>query len=248
MSSSQCNELIIRASEARSVDDIHTLCTVLAQQFGFDRFLYSAQFPTSFVKAQIVIISAYAPEWRSHYDASGYAMLDPTVAYCKSHITPIIWDEIDLSGPNQNAARQVMCEAREFGLRSGITFPIRGARGEGALLSLASSDEPTDAKARIREAAPEAQFLSSFIHEAAKRVFSNSQLLCGEDTLTSRERECLLWAAEGKSSWETSQILRITERTVNFHIQNAAGKLNVCNRAHAVARAISQHLISPQLA
>ncbi|MGH8580945.1 MAG: hypothetical protein ACREVK_12795 [Gammaproteobacteria bacterium] len=31
-------------------------------------------------------------------------------------------------------------------------------------------------------------------------------------------------------------------------MQNAAAKLNVSNRAHAVARAISERLISPQLA
>lgn len=247
MSSSQWNDVISKSSEAKSVDDVHKLCTSVAHGLGFDRFLYSAQFPTSLVRAQIVIISAYAPEWRSHYDTMHYATVDPTVAYCKGHVTPIVWDQIDLSAAGAKA-RRVMSEACEFGLRSGISIPIRGTQGEGAMLSLVSSADHKKAKAHIFQVAPFAQFLSGFIHEASKRVFSESRLLLSEDSLTSREKECLLWAAEGKTTWETSQILKITERTVNFHLQNATAKLQVSNRAHAVARAISQHLISPQLA
>jgi LuxR family transcriptional activator of bioluminescence operon len=65
--------------------------------------------------------------------------------------------------------------------------------------------------------------------------------------LTPRERECLLWAAEGKTSWETAQILGISERTVIFHLRNVTEKLNVSSRQQAIARAISQGLIAPQL-
>jgi DNA-binding CsgD family transcriptional regulator len=65
--------------------------------------------------------------------------------------------------------------------------------------------------------------------------------------LTDREKECLLWAAEGKTSWETAQILHISERTVIFHLQNATRKLNAANRQNAIARAVVMGLITPQL-
>jgi len=64
--------------------------------------------------------------------------------------------------------------------------------------------------------------------------------------LTQREKECLLWATEGKTTWETSRILRISERTVTFHLQNVQGKLGVSNRQQAVARAVSLGIIEPQ--
>ncbi|WP_169308679.1 response regulator transcription factor [Citrifermentans bemidjiense] len=57
--------------------------------------------------------------------------------------------------------------------------------------------------------------------------------------MSSREIECLRCSAEGKTSWEISQILGVSERTVTFHMQNASGKLQVSNRSHAVARAVS---------
>ena len=49
-------------------------------------------------------------------------------------------------------------------------------------------------------------------------------------TLSPREREVLQWCAQGKTSWEISQILGITERTVNFHVYQAAEKLGTRGR------------------
>lgn len=53
--------------------------------------------------------------------------------------------------------------------------------------------------------------------------------------LSSREKEVLYWLKEGKSSWEVSVILGTSERTINFHVHNIMQKLEVTNRAQAVA-------------
>lgn len=55
--------------------------------------------------------------------------------------------------------------------------------------------------------------------------------------LTGRELECLHWASLGKTSWEIGVILGITERTINFHIQNACRKLHARGRQAAIAAA-----------
>ena len=64
--------------------------------------------------------------------------------------------------------------------------------------------------------------------------------------LSAREVTCLGWAAMGKTSWEIGVILGLTERTVNFHIQNACGKLHVHGRQAAITVAIQAGLL-PQL-
>ena len=61
--------------------------------------------------------------------------------------------------------------------------------------------------------------------------------------LTCREREVLHWTAQGKGCWETGHIVGISERTVKFHLQNIYRKLNVVNRAQAVARAAQINLL-----
>ncbi|WP_250656424.1 response regulator transcription factor [Alkalimarinus coralli] len=65
----------------------------------------------------------------------------------------------------------------------------------------------------------------------------------GEDILTNREIAVLEWVKQGKSTWDISQVLSITERTVNFHVKNIYRKLGVVSRAQAVAVAIDLGLI-----
>lgn len=54
--------------------------------------------------------------------------------------------------------------------------------------------------------------------------------------LTPREKDVLRWVSEGKSDWEISVILSLSEATVRFHVDNARKKLRAATRAHAVAR------------
>jgi LuxR family transcriptional regulator, quorum-sensing system regulator BjaR1 len=53
--------------------------------------------------------------------------------------------------------------------------------------------------------------------------------------LTRRERDVLGFVADGKTDWEISVILGVSEATVRFHVDNGRRKLGATNRAHAVA-------------
>jgi DNA-binding NarL/FixJ family response regulator len=55
--------------------------------------------------------------------------------------------------------------------------------------------------------------------------------------VTSRESEVLLWLSRGKSNREIGEILGISPRTVNKHLEQVFVKLGVENRASAAARA-----------
>jgi len=61
--------------------------------------------------------------------------------------------------------------------------------------------------------------------------------------LSRREQECLHWCACGKSYWETSVILGISERTVHHHMNMVRKKLGVQSNAQAVARATVMGLL-----
>jgi DNA-binding response OmpR family regulator len=63
--------------------------------------------------------------------------------------------------------------------------------------------------------------------------------------LAKREIETLTWAARGKTSVEIAQILGLSKRTVDFHIENARTKLGVTTRTQAVAKAATGQLIQP---
>lgn len=64
------------------------------------------------------------------------------------------------------------------------------------------------------------------------------------EILSERELGVVRWIRAGKTSWEISKILDISENTVNFHIKNIKRKLGATNRQHAVAIALANNLIS----
>ncbi|HEV8354765.1 MAG TPA: response regulator transcription factor [bacterium] len=62
-------------------------------------------------------------------------------------------------------------------------------------------------------------------------------------TLTRREREVLKLVAGGRSNKQIARALKITERTVKFHITTILNKLGAENRAQAVALASQRGLL-----
>jgi DNA-binding NarL/FixJ family response regulator len=67
---------------------------------------------------------------------------------------------------------------------------------------------------------------------------ADEQLLQESLQLTTREAEVLLWISRGKSNREIGEILTISPRTVNKHLEQIFVKLGVENRASAAARAV----------
>ncbi|CAM3065538.1 LuxR family transcriptional regulator [Komagataeibacter xylinus NBRC 15237] len=63
--------------------------------------------------------------------------------------------------------------------------------------------------------------------------------------MTERERECLLWVAQGKDTTEIGAILSISDNTTKYHLKNVMHKLGCHNRVQAVVRAIQLGLIYP---
>ncbi len=64
-----------------------------------------------------------------------------------------------------------------------------------------------------------------------------------KNVLTKREKEVLTWVKDGKTNWEISVILKITERTVKSHMTNIMNKLDATTRSHAVSIALTQKIL-----
>ncbi|HEX7075257.1 MAG TPA: helix-turn-helix transcriptional regulator [Hyphomicrobiaceae bacterium] len=65
----------------------------------------------------------------------------------------------------------------------------------------------------------------------------------GDSPLSERERECLSWVSQGKTTEEIAVILDVSSNTINSYIAHAIHKLAASNRAMAVASAIRRNLI-----
>lgn len=64
-----------------------------------------------------------------------------------------------------------------------------------------------------------------------------------ESGVTQRECQVLSWVAAGKSDWAIGRILKISRKTVNFHVENAKRKFGVGTRIQAVVAALRKGVI-----
>jgi DNA-binding NarL/FixJ family response regulator len=65
------------------------------------------------------------------------------------------------------------------------------------------------------------------------------------DALTARESEILVAVSDGDTNKEIAAVLGISTNTVNFHMKNILSKLQLRNRAQAVAYAVRTGLVKP---
>ncbi len=192
----------------------------------------SSQFHEHFVQG-----TTYPAGWRDRYKEMRYYTVDPIIAACRSRLMPIIWESLRLKDRPQEEV-VVLGEAREFGLTRGFSVPIHTPTGEKAIISLASDESSADFRARIERYQHDLHLMAIHYH-AAMEAHAATRPAEPKIKLSPREQECLKWTADGKTAWEISKILSISENTVNFHLKNAMGKLGVHSKTHAVARAVS---------
>ena len=231
-------ELLLSCS---TVEELHAAIAAISKQMGFESFLYGVEVATSLTRPYQFILNGYSKQWWERYIEMDYQAVDPTVRHCRTSVVPLIWDNAIFK---EHISASFVGEAKEAGLRYGGSFAVHGGRGETAILSLATDRTVREAKSDVAANMAQSQLLACYLHEAVQRVVLNQgPLRIQKVTLTPREKECLLWAAEGKTAWEIGAIINASERTAVFHLQNAANKMGVKNRQHAISRAVSQGLI-----
>jgi DNA-binding response OmpR family regulator len=86
--------------------------------------------------------------------------------------------------------------------------------------------------------------LAAVIESRLKRV-ARSAVWPREIDLGERELQTLTWAARGKTFAEIGEILGLSRRTVEFHLDNARRKLGVPTRTQALIKAAIGQLIEP---
>jgi DNA-binding CsgD family transcriptional regulator len=184
--------------------------------------------------------ATYTSDWCKHYEHSAYVDVDPVVRLGLTGLMPIDWRAFDYSKPE---IRQMFGEATEFGLgRQGLTIPIRGRGPEVALFSV-NSDLPDKEWAELkRESMRDLQLLAHYFHQMVIRV-EGGEIPHYEALLSPREKECLQWAASGKTIWETAHILNVSERAVRLYLDVARHKLECLNKTQAVAKAVALGIV-----
>lgn len=212
---------------------------------GYDYYRFALIIPMSMQRPKVVLFNQCPDSWVQAYTENNMLACDPVIRLARKQTLPIYWNRLDERASFlQEGTMDVMGLAAEFGLRNGISFPLHGAAGENGILSFITSERASSDL--LLESSPILSWMANYIFEAAIRVVrlrdSDSQA-----ALTERETECLFWASEGKTSGEIACILGITERTVNYHLNQVTRKTGSMNRYQAIAKGISSGILLPNL-
>ncbi|HEY0664495.1 MAG TPA: autoinducer binding domain-containing protein [Gallionella sp.] len=203
----------------------------LACCLDFDFCAYGIRMPLPISAPAVVMYNNYPSAWQTEYRQKNYLAIDPTVKHAERSQEPIVWStQTFIDSPD------LWDDAQAIGLRVGWAQPSRGANHAIGLLSLARSAEDLSIT-EIRNKQFKLAWLAQTCHIGMSKLLAPKYLPGVDLKLSSREIDVLRWSAEGKTASEVANILRISERTVNFHASNAISKLGVANKMAACIHA-----------
>jgi DNA-binding CsgD family transcriptional regulator len=173
--------------------------------------------------------------WEEAYASEGLGRINPITRATRSRAHSFVWSDLGLKTPGE---RKMWGMLHDFGCHDGIAVPCHGTDGHIGVVSLAFErlGELSHSERRAIE------YAALLAHQRLRDLKPPTHFRPIK-SLTSRERDCLGFVANGKTDWEISAILSISQATVHSHIENAKRKLDARSRAQAVARVVYLGLI-----
>ena len=137
----------------------------------------------------------------------------------------VAWQTLARSDPQHSSRWRMLCLAHGFQTMVRVEFSLPAGRAfECFMFSPRELTERAEAASLVWSAMN--------IWPLIKR-----SIAVARSTLSPRERECLELAFQGLTARQTSERLRCSERTVNYHLANAMGKMRVDSKLAAIQRA-----------
>lgn len=183
-----------------------------------------------------VLFGSFHADWAERYVRHNYSGRCAIAREMLARTKPYSWTDV-LDGRELSAeARRIWNEAREFGLSDGLFAPMRGVDGSYAAVAL--SGEHIDTGDRFLRVV--AQVLCGFYGGEGRRIAARTR---ARPLLTPRQRECLAWVRQGKSSNDIADLLTLSTPTVDGHIAEACRRLGVRTRVQAVVEGVSMGVL-----
>lgn len=237
---------ISQAQVAKNLDELCQLFEKTLSKFGFERWAYQVLSAAHDKDKTPVILANYPTEWVTHYIEQQYNTLDPVIKDGPKEVLPFSWSGLCKKINLTKKQKTFFAEAADFGLPDGMGIPMHGGNGAYAMVSIANTMQSSeDMLKMLAEHEKDIHLISLVFHTIAKDLIALNRLVGNKIELSKREQDCLTWCAKGKTTWEISNFLYISEPTVKFHIANARAKIGVFSTREAIVKAFLLGLIKP---
>lgn len=207
----------------------------LAEQAGFDGFAYLHIQP-----GHTVTVSNYHPEWQEVYFQRKYSALDPVVKRARSLKQVFVWSGEKEWPRLSKAERAFFAEAADFGIRSGVTIPVKAANGSISIFTMASNKAEIDLERGIDAVAAAAAVGQLHARMSFLSLTPNRQ---DPAWLDPKEAAYLQWIAVGKTMEEVADLEGVKYNSVKSKLEETRKRLDIHTMPHLVALAIRAGLI-----
>lgn len=213
----------------------------ISSQLGFDHVALAYSQPAA-RGAPLTAMTTYPDAWvkQCMQLPSQLIALDPILYHLSTQVRPLVWDQRAYS---ESKTSQIYETFSAYGLGSGMTVKVRGTAGESMSLGFACAEKQTQPIASKLAELGALCLAATASYHAFSRLLTRPAEPAEAVKLTPRELELLRWSRCGKTAWESSSILGISQATAQFHIKNAIGKLGAVSKQQAVLRALELRLI-----
>lgn len=208
--------------EARSSEYLFCCLSEASGRLGFDHFALSYEPRARSAPVGNVLLHNYPADWADLYVSFDLAGHDPVRRACDRRMRGFEWREVADMIPMSLADQRMLAAGRRIGLVDGFTVPRHlpgAASGSCSFVVGANAALP-------RDALVVAEFLGGLALEAVGGLVCPT-LPPARPVLSERQRECVLWAARGKTAAETAVILGVRIGTVIKHLRDARARYNV---------------------
>jgi LuxR family quorum-sensing system transcriptional regulator CciR len=182
-----------------------------------------------------VTLMSYDDAWIERIVRKRYFQDDPILAASNKRLTGFGWREVPQIIALSKRQHRILLEAEGFGLRDGFTVPVHVA-GEYRGTCSFGSDQPIEL---THNRIGCAQIVAMYSFEVARRIRCKGRAFQGAiPELTQRQLDCLVFVGSGKTNWEISKILGVSEDTVRKHVLDAMRRYKVGKRTLLIVRAL----------
>lgn len=223
-------EFVTALAAVAACEDVMALFRREIAQVGFSSYIMVTAIDGRDLKRRL-LARGWHREWAAIYAKRNLQEADPVRRQISLSTNPFLWSEVSYDPAREPRAKFTMERAADFGMTEGFCVPIRYGP---AVAAISIGGDKPDFGPGVRTAL---HIISLFTYNRFRAIIESSSFQC-QKLLTDREREVLQWVSVGKSDWDISTILNISERTARAHVTNAARKLNAANRPAAIAEAL----------
>jgi len=228
------NEFLELTRCATTNDQLRDALATICESMGFEYFALTHHVDPHATEAQVIRLHNYPKPWVEWFDDHRLGVSDPVHRASRVTDAGFCWARVPSMIKLTAADREVLAMARREGVGDGFTVPahIPGEASGSCSFAVGPGKEVP------AHYVPVAQLVGTFAFDTARRV---NRIRCVDTEgppLTGRQRDCVLWAARGKTNWETAQILGLSEETVMQHHKQARERLDIPNKPMLVVRAL----------